>query len=97
MSLKLIELQVAIPRTQDFGKITEQLNQRGQILQNQLATEQKKLDQVKRKQVSAKSKSDSTVLQQGNASLPSAVLQESIIKQQSQFHPTKGKMIDIIG
>ncbi|OEF98630.1 hypothetical protein [Desulfuribacillus alkaliarsenatis] len=42
MSLKAIELQVAIPRTKDAGRIQEQLQQRPQNDQTQLANAQKK-------------------------------------------------------
>lgn len=34
MSLKAIEMQVALPRTYDAGKIQEQQDQRGQLMNN---------------------------------------------------------------
>lgn len=52
MSLKAIELQVALPRTQTAGKIQDQLQQRGQVVQNHLSAQQEKTDEQKRKQVS---------------------------------------------
>ena len=42
MSLKAIELQVALPRTYDAGKIQEQLQQRSQIMHDLAAREMQK-------------------------------------------------------
>ena len=42
MSLKAIELQVAIPRTQDAGKLQEQLQQKSQIGHDLAAREMQK-------------------------------------------------------
>ncbi|MCF6410594.1 hypothetical protein [Pseudalkalibacillus salsuginis] len=41
MSLKLIELQVAIPRTLDTGKMQEKFQQQSQINQSQAASTEK--------------------------------------------------------
>lgn len=51
MSLKTVELQVAIPRTQDAGKMQEQLNKQGQQFQETLTEKQLKEEQLKRQQV----------------------------------------------
>lgn len=48
MSLKAIEMQVALPRTHDAGKLLEQMQQRGQ-LQHDLASESVKREEEKRK------------------------------------------------
>lgn len=48
MSLKSIEMQIALPRTQDAGKLQEQLQQRGQ-LQNDFASENVKKEEDKKK------------------------------------------------
>lgn len=42
MSLKAIELQVALPRTHDAGKVQEQLHQRSQITQDLATREMQK-------------------------------------------------------
>ncbi|MFC4320156.1 hypothetical protein [Litchfieldia salsa] len=90
MSLKLIELQIALPRTQEFGKMTEQLNQRGQIFQHQVAQSQKKQDVKNLKQVTKKSNSSHVSLQKNEH-------QEHHQSDDYSIHPTKGKIIDIIG
>ncbi len=41
MSLKLVELQVALPKTHELGKWQEHMQQYGQLAQQQLATEMK--------------------------------------------------------
>lgn len=51
MSLKSIEMQVAIPRTQDASKMQEQLNRQGQQFQETLTEKQLKEEQLKRQQV----------------------------------------------
>ncbi|MBU9714526.1 hypothetical protein [Evansella tamaricis] len=54
--LKSVELQVALPRTQTAGKIQDQLQQRGQVSQNQMTqTETEKLER-QRKQVNESEK-----------------------------------------
>lgn len=42
MSLKAIELQVALPRTHDAGRVQEQLQQRSQITQDLATREMQK-------------------------------------------------------
>ncbi|MBD8068274.1 hypothetical protein [Bacillus sp. PS06] len=88
MSLKLLELQIALPRTHDFGKITEQLNQSGQIVQHQLAEQQKKQIHKESKQVNKKADSSKVSLQ---------LDERSNQETQQAHHPTKGKIIDISG
>lgn len=51
MSWKAVEMQVALPRTQDAGKIQDQLQQQGRIVQNQLAQSMANEELRKRKQV----------------------------------------------
>lgn len=51
MSLKSVEMQVALPRSQDAGKMQEQLNRQGQQFQQTLTEKQLKEEQLKRQQV----------------------------------------------
>lgn len=51
MGWKSIEMQVALPRTHDAGKIQDQMQQRGQLMQDSLAQSQMKTDEAKRKRV----------------------------------------------
>lgn len=51
MSWKSIELQVALPRTQDAGQLQEQLSRNNQRFQESLAANQLKQADIKRQQV----------------------------------------------
>lgn len=51
MGLKSIELQVAIPRSQDAGKMQEQLTRQGQQFQETLTQQQLKDEIVKRTKI----------------------------------------------
>ncbi|MFS0751820.1 hypothetical protein [Oceanobacillus sp. 1P07AA] len=51
MSWKSIEMQVALPRVQDAGKLQDQMNKQGQHLQESLAQLQAKQQELKRKKV----------------------------------------------
>lgn len=105
MSLKLVELQVALPRTQDLGKMQEQLQQKGQHLQGHLAAAQQKHDSEQRKQVNKYNETEKNKLQKDdqNPSNGSSYAQKNRKpkKQQSQqvqgHHPYKGNLIDIEG
>jgi len=103
MSWKAVEMQVALPRTQDASRIQEQLQQRGQFMQNVLANQQLAEDEVKRKTVNdlnqkanisnneeKKHPNDSEKSQDNNTTKTEAELQA--IK-----HPFLGKQIDING
>lgn len=58
MSLKNIELQHILPKTQDIGKIQQQLHQRPDIEQGILTSEMKQKEIEKRKKTEKLSKSD---------------------------------------
>ncbi|WP_188205831.1 hypothetical protein [Alkalibacillus aidingensis] len=51
MSWKAVEMQIALPRTQDASQLQEQLQQRGQNMQSQLTQEQLRELERKRKAV----------------------------------------------
>jgi hypothetical protein len=100
MSLKLVELQVALPRTQDVGKIQDQLQQRGQHMQNQIADGLQKQDERKRKQVGKSDKKEKSSLHLDQSS-PNGVNLTSRKKEsdheQKEQHPFKGNIIDVSG
>lgn len=52
MGWRSIELQVALPRTQDVGRIQEQFQQRGQFMQEVIAQAQQQAEELKRRSVS---------------------------------------------
>lgn len=51
LSLKSIELQVALPRSQDAGKIQEELSKQNQRFQESLTGAQLKQEELRRKRV----------------------------------------------
>lgn len=51
MSWKSIEMQVALPRAQDAGKLQDQMMKQGQQFQESLAQSQIKQEELKRKKV----------------------------------------------
>ncbi|WP_456275472.1 hypothetical protein [Bacillus sp. AK128] len=101
MSLKLIELQVALPRTQDVGKIQEQLQQRGQHMQDQITAGIKQQDERKRKQVGKNDKKDKSSLHLDQSTTPNShpksQKQAKTSHDEKEQHPYIGKIIDISG
>jgi hypothetical protein len=87
MSLKLIELQVAIPRTMDAGKMAADLAQKGIIHQVQLSEEDRKKQIAESKKVSAKERTENSVLHTKNQKTNQLVAK----------HPFKGQEIDYSG
>ncbi|RLQ95719.1 hypothetical protein [Falsibacillus albus] len=52
MSLKLIEMQVALPRTLDASKTAELIQQRGQVINEEASAQLEKTSVEKRSQIS---------------------------------------------
>lgn len=106
MSLKAIEMQVAIPRTPTAGKIQDQLQQRGQVVQDHIGMEQNKVDEKKRKQVLAATETEKKRLNNDDeASSGDNPKHDNQNKQQQQRkqeierakHPFKGNFVDFSG
>lgn len=103
MSLKAIEMQVALPRTHDAGKIQEQLQQRGQHLQEHAAQSVTKEDELKRKTVIKNNQKQEARLNKENGDSNQKQEQGKQDKQDKndkpvqQHHPYKGKVIDYSG
>ena len=101
VSLKLIELQVAVPRTQDIGKIQEQIEQRGQLSQEQLTVGMQKKDERKRKQVNNNEKNDrATLTLKQTSHMHESQEEPEMVEDEDEYkqnHPYKGKFIDFSG
>ncbi|KAB2337536.1 hypothetical protein F7731_07980 [Cytobacillus depressus] len=104
MSLKSIEMQVALPRTVEVGKIQEQLQQRGQNIQDfanesTYKEEKKKRDSVIKNEHKANVKftnedgSDRSSNYDGNHP-PKKKKRNDVNKE---MHPYKGNVIDYSG
>ncbi|MBO1510387.1 hypothetical protein [Metabacillus bambusae] len=101
MSLRNIEMQIALPRTHDAGKLQEQLNQRSQLAQEQLANSFQKESDIKRSQVQENSDSEKLHLKKESSEQHQQHNQKKRKKEQKQDenpdHPYKGKKIDFFG
>ncbi|MFS0865079.1 hypothetical protein [Fredinandcohnia sp. 179-A 10B2 NHS] len=101
MSLKLVELQVAIPRSQDAGKLSEQMSMRGQHMQDYISSELEKTEKKKRNQVTEKNELDFVDIPkespQNTTVLKKQKNKEVKDETQNERHPFKGNFIDIIG
>jgi|SRR4051794_36823294 hypothetical protein len=102
MSLKSIEMQIAIPRTLDAGKLQEQLQQRGQHMNDQANEAVQKDVEYKRSHVIKSEKSANAKLlkdgqkhnQEKHKRNDTREMKE---EQQNEQHPYKGTIIDYSG
>jgi len=100
MSLKNIEMQIALPRTHDAGKIQEQLNQRNQINHDQLAHSIQKEVDLKRSQVQENQESEKLQLKRDQSEQhhnQKKKKKEEQKQEENPDHPYKGKTIDFFG
>jgi hypothetical protein len=106
MSLRAIEMQIAIPRTPTAGKIQDQLQQRAQVAQDHLAMEQNKDDEKNRKQVLQTTETEKKRLSNddenssGNnpkQNKPKKLSSEEKQEPQLAKHPFKGNYFDFSG
>ncbi|MEK3886950.1 hypothetical protein [Bacillus sp. FSL K6-3431] len=103
MSFKLVELQVALPRSYDAGKITEQLQQRGQVAFDQVSKEMEDKVKHNRHSVNKMEQKEKSRLKEDTSNEASESLgdphhqnskNEVSIKED---HPYKGNSIDYSG
>lgn len=87
MSLKNIEMQVALPRTHDAGKVQQELNQQSNIVQSHLAEEANRKEALKQKQVNELNKSEYARRQKEKQELKQK-------KKKPAKHPYKGQNFD---
>ena len=105
MSLKSIEMQIALPRTMEAGRIQEQLQQRGQNMNDFAAISTKKEEEQKRTSViKQEQKSNVKLSQDEKDSRNGSQNQEDkerknskMIKEMKEKHPYKGNVIDFSG
>ncbi len=105
MSLKSIEMQIALPRTVEVGKIQEQLQQRGQnvndfaSMRTQKEEEQKRTSVIKQEQKSnvKLSQEDKEHKNDSHNQAGREDKNEKMIKEIKEKHPYKGNVIDYSG
>ncbi|KON89062.1 hypothetical protein AF332_21215 [Sporosarcina globispora] len=103
MSLKSIEMQIALPRTFDAGKIQDQLQQRGQTISGIAAESTRENAEKQRKTVMKhEQKQNVNFGNENSGSQKEAGGHDQKEKQKKdsndkQSHPYKGKVIDYSG
>ena len=100
MSLKAIELQVALPRTQEIGKVQEQLQQRSQLIHDLAAREMQKEMKKQETTVLKNQPKGNVNVQQEGSSKQHQQFQEQAPKKEEESkmsHPYKGITIDYSG
>lgn len=104
MSLKSIEMQIALPRTIEAGKIQEQLQQRGQnmndfaAMRTQKEEEQKRTSVVKHEQkANVKLSQDEKDNQKGSQNQGDNERKKAKMNDIKEKHPYKGNVIDFSG
>ncbi|MGO4887754.1 hypothetical protein ACJ2A9_08355 [Anaerobacillus sp. MEB173] len=103
MSLKAIEAQGAVPRTQNAGKIQNQLQQRGQVTQDQLALNHKEEAEHNKKRVTETEDVQTKRMQnkddknQQQSSQYDQKKKQDRKKEKNAKHPFKGNNIDYSG
>lgn len=94
-------MQIALPRTVDAGKVSEQLQQRGQILHDLASNEIKKKQEQAQQAVIKAEKKDDLSFKDQSLQHQNGREQENKRKKQKEssekIHPYKGKTIDYSG
>ncbi|MEI5906199.1 hypothetical protein WAK64_03820 [Bacillus spongiae] len=97
MSLKAIELQIALPKTFEAGKMTDQFQQQGQIIQSQLQAENEKKQLQKRKKVNENHPTENQVIHDESPKNDQNETSLSEMRTSMAVHPYKGHQIDFSG
>lgn len=99
MSLKAIELQIAIPKTFEAGKVAEQKQQQGQMAQDSANTQTQK--QVLKNQETVLESDPYAKLdgddKQADEQLQQQQQEKQEKEQQQTKHPFKGSFVDYSG
>ncbi|QHS22272.1 hypothetical protein GWK91_04615 [Virgibacillus sp. MSP4-1] len=101
MSWKAVEMQVALPRTQDAGQIQEQLEQRSANSQHYLAQAKQQEEERRRKKVNELRQKEHKRLQNDDARSDSPEIflnrreMERNLVRQKQKHPYLGNRFDL--
>lgn len=101
MSLKSVEMQVAIPKTQEASKMQEQMNRQGQQFQEKIAEEQLKEAQLKRERVNKQEQVEKHIVadekddeKRRNQKIKVREQNEKVEEIEKIQHPYIGKRID---
>lgn len=104
MNMKSVEMQIAVPRTSEAGRIQHEQQQRPLIDQSILAGQNMKASELERKKSQAMEQSahNKAIKREGNAAADqeqeqaeAEERQEEREKEQTAEHPYKGRHIDL--
>ncbi len=101
MTLKAIELQVALPRTYDASKLQDQLGKKSMHDQEQMSASQMQIDNQNRKKSTELIKSDPSMIKDqqnhhdNHSSTKKENKEEKDKKDDRMSHPYKGHTIDL--
>ncbi|MDP4162676.1 MAG: hypothetical protein Q8898_06175 [Bacillota bacterium] len=101
MSLKLIELQIALPRTLEAGKMQEQQQQRGQLANHQASIAlHKEVEKKSTTVVKQEQKGKTELYQDGkgtNEHNDEKPQKRKKLENKQEKHPYKGTLVDFSG
>lgn len=97
MVWKSIGLQVALPRTQDAGKIQEQLQKQPEVLQGMHTQSQLEREKVKRSCVNQFEKAEKVKAKKAKADDKTSKGEVNTGTEEEIVHPYLGKSIDLNG
>ncbi|ENH98211.1 hypothetical protein J416_00659 [Gracilibacillus halophilus YIM-C55.5] len=97
MSWKSVEMQIALPRTQDAGKMQDLMQQQGRVMQNQLAQTIASEEIKRRKQVNQSDANEKANNDQEESETPAplpTIKHQQKQQQEATKHPYLGKRFD---
>lgn len=97
MSWRSVEMQVALPRVQDAGKLQEQIAQRNPTLQHFVSQRQEKIDKKKRTSVIQQENVEKALVQDEEAGTDQQSKDRTKKEEESIDHPYLGNRIDFSG
>lgn len=98
MGWKSIEMQVALPRTVDAGKVQEQLQKQSEHIQGALTASQLEQERIKRTNVGKTEDMEQLKLKKEQKDNPESETKKSgIAKDIDSSHPYLGKRVDFNG
>lgn len=103
MSLKAIEMQVALPRTHEAGKVLEQMQNRSQVMHDNAAQSVQKEDTQKRTTVTKQEQKEKMRFHhdqsdnQQNWDNQNKKKKQQEQQQKLEKHPYKGNFLDFSG
>ena len=101
MSWKAVEMQIALPRTHDAGRVQEQMQQRSQFMQDILAQAHLQSEEIKKRTVSDLNEGENLRNRLRDRPRPTSneALKTTIPAEEKRSveHPYLGRRIDING